>query len=185
MAGCVVQPAGELLRHRPMTAAPDPCLQAVAPSRAGLVAAVEGLFTWDWRADLWAAAGLPFVRAHALSRPARHKGTAKTAQSAAHQNAALLPGGMRPPPLALPPTGGPPVTGAGVVPTCGANAQHSWPMCPPQGSLSLPEIGKQSADPAHREGGAARFAAAAGPKPSKGARALLTYDAARRTALAL
>jgi hypothetical protein len=42
----IVRHAGQLLLHRHMNAAPAPCLQAVAPSREGLVVAVAWRFTW-------------------------------------------------------------------------------------------------------------------------------------------
>jgi hypothetical protein len=93
---CIVSPDGARLLHRNRTAAPAPFLQAVAPSRDGLVGAVEGLCTWSWRADVWAAAGLPCVRGPALSMPAMHGGTATHDQSDAHKMAALLRGGLLP-----------------------------------------------------------------------------------------
>jgi hypothetical protein len=49
--------AGRL--QRPMPAAPAPCLQAVAPSRAGLGVAVEGLGPWDGLAALGRKPGGP------------------------------------------------------------------------------------------------------------------------------
>ena len=58
---CIVNHAGESLVHRNMKAAPDPCLNAVAPYRDGLVVAVACLFTWYWLADLCAHAGIPCV----------------------------------------------------------------------------------------------------------------------------
>jgi hypothetical protein len=42
---CSVNDAGEILGHRNMKAAPEPFLKAVAPSRDGLVVAVECIFT--------------------------------------------------------------------------------------------------------------------------------------------
>jgi hypothetical protein len=43
---CVLNQAGEILRHRHMTAGPAPFLHAIAPSREDLGVGVEGLFTW-------------------------------------------------------------------------------------------------------------------------------------------
>ena len=63
---CLLSQDGEILLHRTMKAAPEPFLKAVAPSRDGLVVAVECIFTWDWLADLCADAGMPFVLGHAL-----------------------------------------------------------------------------------------------------------------------
>ena len=45
--GCLVNRDGDILVHRNMQAAPEPFLKAVAPSREGLVVAVECIFTWD------------------------------------------------------------------------------------------------------------------------------------------
>ena len=74
---CVLGHDGEILLHRTMKAAPEPFLQAVAPSRDGLVVAVACLFTWYWLADLCAHEGIPFVLGHALSMKALHGGKAK------------------------------------------------------------------------------------------------------------
>jgi hypothetical protein len=93
---CIVSQDGEILVHRNMQAAPKPCLKAVAPYRAGLVVAVECLFTWSWRADLCADQGLPFVLGHTLYRKASHGGTAKNDTIDSHKIAALLRGGMLP-----------------------------------------------------------------------------------------
>jgi hypothetical protein len=46
MDRCIVQQDGEIVLPRPMNAAPEPVLKAVAPDRDGLVVAVECLFTW-------------------------------------------------------------------------------------------------------------------------------------------
>ena len=71
---CILNQDGEIVLHRKMTAAPEPFRQAIAPSREELVVGVEGMFTWYWRADLGARAGLPFVLGHALSMKALHGG---------------------------------------------------------------------------------------------------------------
>lgn len=44
---CLLHQDGEIGLHRKMKAAPEPFLKAVAPSRDGLVVAVECLFTGD------------------------------------------------------------------------------------------------------------------------------------------
>jgi hypothetical protein len=84
------------LGHRNLTAAPDPFLTAVAPSRDGLVVAVEGLLPWSWLADRWTQEGIPFVRGQALYMPAIHGGPANNDQIASQKIAALLRGGMLP-----------------------------------------------------------------------------------------
>jgi hypothetical protein len=43
---CLVSRDGEVLLRRNMKAAPEPFLKAIAPSREGLVGAVECMFTW-------------------------------------------------------------------------------------------------------------------------------------------
>jgi hypothetical protein len=43
---CILRQAGAIVLHRPRQAAPAPFLQAVAPSRAGLVVAVAGRCPW-------------------------------------------------------------------------------------------------------------------------------------------
>jgi transposase len=93
---CVLNQAGEVLLHRNMKAAPEPFLKAVAPYRDGLVVAVEGIFTWDWLADLCAQEGLPFVLGQALYMKAIHGGKANHDKLDSHKIAALLRGGMLP-----------------------------------------------------------------------------------------
>jgi transposase len=93
---CMVNKEGEVLVHRHMKAAPEAFLQAVAPSRDGLVVAVECLFTWYWLADLCAQEGIPFVLGHALDMKAIHGGKAKHDTIDSHKIAALLHGGMLP-----------------------------------------------------------------------------------------
>ena len=51
----LVSHEGETLVHRPLYAAPAPCLTAVAPDREGLVVAVEGRCPWSGLAELCAA----------------------------------------------------------------------------------------------------------------------------------
>jgi hypothetical protein len=92
----VVSHDGEIVLHRPMKAAPEAVLQAVAPDREGLVVAVEGLCTWAWLADLGAAQGIPVVLGQALDMQAIHGGKAKHDPSESPQSAALLRGGLRP-----------------------------------------------------------------------------------------
>jgi hypothetical protein len=47
MSLCVLNQAGEGLRHRNMQARPAPFLKALAPDREDLVVCVECLCTWD------------------------------------------------------------------------------------------------------------------------------------------
>jgi hypothetical protein len=96
MSVCIVNHDGEILLHRTMQAAPEPCLQAIAPYRDGLVVAVACLFTWDWLADLCAAEGLACVLGHALSMKAIHSGKAKNDKIDSPKIAELLRGGLLP-----------------------------------------------------------------------------------------
>jgi transposase len=57
---------------------------------------VEGLFPRDGLADLWARAGMPFVRGHALDMKAIQGGKAKHDRIDAQNIAVLLRGGMLP-----------------------------------------------------------------------------------------
>ena len=93
---CILRHEGDIRLHRHMQAAPEPFLKAVAPSRDGLVVAVECLFTWYGLAARCAQDGIPFVLGHALSMKALHGGTAKNDTIDAHKMAALLRGGMLP-----------------------------------------------------------------------------------------
>ena len=94
--GCLVSHAGALVPHRHMNAAPEALLKAVAPSREGLVVAVEGLFTWAWLAALCADQGLPCVLGPALSMEALHGGQAEPDPLEAHTLAARRRGGLLP-----------------------------------------------------------------------------------------
>jgi transposase len=93
---CIVSHDGELLVHRNMQAAPEPFLKALAPSRDGLVVAVECLFTWYWLADLCAQEHMPFVLGHALSMQAMHGGKAKNDTIDSQKIAPFLRGGLVP-----------------------------------------------------------------------------------------
>lgn len=93
---CILSQDGTILLHRTMPAAPAPYRKAVAPSREGLVVAVECLFTWDWLAALCADAGLPCVLGPARAMNAMHGGQATNDTIDSPQLAAWLRGGMLP-----------------------------------------------------------------------------------------
>ena len=44
---CILNQSGEILVHRHMKTSPETFLKVIAPYRAGLVVAVECMFTWD------------------------------------------------------------------------------------------------------------------------------------------
>jgi transposase len=173
---CLVNHDGEILVHRNMKAAPDPCLKAVAPYRDGLVVGVECIFTWYWLADLCAQEGIPFVLGHARYMKAIHGGKAKNDKIDSQKIAALLRGGMLPQAYVYP---------AEMRATRDllrrrthlmrtraellAHVQHT------NSQYNLPEIGKKIAYKANRDGVAERFADPAVQKSIAVDLALITY----------
>jgi transposase len=93
---CIFNRDGEILVHRNMPAGPEPFLKTIAPYRTDLVVCVECVFTWYWLADLCAREGIPFVLGHALYMKAIHGGKAKNDQIDSQKIAVLLRGGMLP-----------------------------------------------------------------------------------------
>jgi transposase len=183
---CIMSQEGARLVHRNRQAAPEPFLQAIAPSRDGLVVAVACLFPWYGLADLCAPAGMPLVLGPALSLKALHGGKAKNDNIDAQKIAPLRRGGLLPT--------------ASVYPA-ERRATRAWlrrrthlrrkraalltHVPKTHAQYHLPEIGKTIAYTAHRAGGAARFDAPAGQKTLEVALALLTYAEQRRSHLAL
>ena len=161
---------GESVRPRHRTAGPAPCLQAVAPERAGLVVAVAGLGPWSWLAALGVPAGLPCVLGPALSRRARPGGPAQHAQLDAPKMAPRRRGGR------LPPAEVDPAARRATRdrrrrrrPLRRHRAERFSPGHHPPRPSHRPEIGPHRAATAHRGGGAARWAEAAGHQPLAGA----------------
>jgi transposase len=161
-------------------------LTAVPPYRAGLVVAVECLFTWYGLADLGAAEGLPCVLGHALSMKARHGGTAKNDTIDSHKSAALRRGGR------LPNASGYPAERRATRDVLRRRPHLRRPRAALLAHVhntnrqsTLPAIGKKIASKANREGGAARFDDRAVQKTLEVALARLTYEDERRTDLAL
>ncbi|OGQ75976.1 MAG: IS110 family transposase [Deltaproteobacteria bacterium RIFCSPLOWO2_12_FULL_60_16] len=93
---CILDPQGEILLHRNMPCTPELFLKAIAPYREDIAVAVECIFTWYWLADLCAKENIPFVLGHALYMKAIHGGKAKNDKIDAHKIAVLLRGGMLP-----------------------------------------------------------------------------------------
>src|SRR6266571_7572930 len=158
MSLCILNQEGEMLVHRNMPAGPDPFLKTIAPYREHLVVCVACICTWYWLADLCAREGIPFVLGHALSRKAIHGGKAKNDNIDAQKMAVLRRGGMLPQAYVSP---------AALRATrdllrrrmhlmrkraaLRAHIQHTHRQ------YNLPEIGKQLAYKANRDGVAARF----------------------------
>jgi transposase len=174
---CVLSQDGEILLHRNMKAAPEPFLQTIAPYREGLVVAVECIFTWYWLADLCAEQGIAFVLGHALSMTALHGGKAKNDRIDSQKIAALLRGGMLPQASVYP---------AEMRATRDLLRRRTHLMRKRADLLShvhntnsqsnLPEIGKNMAYKANREGVAERCADPAVQKTIEVDLALISYD---------
>src|ERR687897_2568591 len=148
-----------------MRAAPEPFLQAIAPSREDLVVCVECIFTWYWLADLCTQEGIPFVLGHALYMKAIHGGKAKNDRIDSQKIAALLRGGMLPQAYVYP---------AQMRATRDLLRRRTHLMRKRSELLAhvqqtnsqynLPEIGKKIAYKANRDGVAERFDDAAAQK---------------------
>jgi transposase len=172
--------------HRNMKASPEAFLKAIGPSREELVVAVECLFTWYWLADRCAQAGIPFVLGHALYMQAIHGGKTKHDKIDAQKHAARLRGGMLPQASVYP---------APMRATRDllrrrihlmrqrsellAHVQHT------NRQDNLPEIGKNIASKANRDGVAERFAEPAVQKSIEVDFALITHSDQLLSALEL
>ena len=93
---CILDPAGTKLVHKNLPPTPQAFFRVLAPYRADLVGAVEGMFSWYWLADLCAKEGIAFVLGQALSRKASQGGKAQSDKIDAHQSAVLRRGGRLP-----------------------------------------------------------------------------------------
>jgi transposase len=177
MSVCVLSHDGEIVLHRHRKAAPEAFLQAVAPSREGLVVAVEGLCTWSWLAAWGAEQGSPCVLGHALSMNAIHGGKATHDTIDSHQMAALLRGGMRPQasvdPAQRRATRDRLRRRTPLMRQRSARLSH---VQQPHSQDHLPAIGQQMAYQAHREGGAERVIDPAVPKTLEVDLALIPHD---------
>jgi len=71
-------------------------LEAIEPSREGLVVASECIFNLYWLADLCAEHSIPFVIGHTLYMRAIHGAKAKNDRIDAQKTASLLRGGLLP-----------------------------------------------------------------------------------------
>ena len=93
---CILSQDGEVGLHRNMPANPDALLKAIAPYRNDIVVAVEGIFPWYWLAALCTCENIPVVLGHALYMKAMHGGKAKNDRIDSQKIAVLLRGGMLP-----------------------------------------------------------------------------------------
>jgi hypothetical protein len=151
---------GEILLPRHLQARPEALRNTLAPYRDDLAIAVEGMFTWSWRADRCAQEGIPFVLGHARYMTAIHGGQTKNDTIDAHKLAVLLRGGMLPQAYVSP---------AAMRATRDLLRRRMYLMRQraallahvqnPNRQYNLPEIGKQLAYKANRTGVADRFPA--------------------------
>jgi transposase len=173
---CILNHDGEIVVHRTLPTSPEALLKTIAPYREHMVIAVEGIFTWDWLADLCAQEGIPFVLGHALYMKAIHGGKAKNDKIDAHKIAVLLRGGMLPQAYVYP---------AAMRATRDLLRRRMHLMRKRAELLThvqqtncqdnLPDIGKKLAYKTNRAGVAARFAAPAVPKSIEVDLALIDY----------
>jgi transposase len=141
------------------------------------VSRLSGSLPGTGLADLWAQEGLPFVLGHALSMKAIHGGTAKHDNIDAHKIAALLRGGLLPPASVYPAERRAPRD----------LLRRRTPLLRQRAELLAhgqktnspdhrPELGKNIACKANREGVAERFAEPAVHKTIAVDLAPITYD---------
>jgi hypothetical protein len=157
---CILNPAGAIMLHRNRHASPEPFLKAIAPSRAEMIVAVEGLFTWSWLADLCAQEGSTVGLGPVLSMHAIHGGQATHDTIDAHTMAVWLHGSLLPQ--------------ASVDPAARRTTRElrrrrmslvrqrtEWltPVQQPNSQSHRPELGQNMADQAHCHGVAARLPA--------------------------
>ena len=182
---CTVNHDGELLVHRHMNAAPDPFLKAVAPSRDGLVVAVECRCPWYGLADRCAHERVPFVLGQARSLKALHGGKATHDTIDAHKMAALRRGGLLPQaPVDPAARRAPRDLLRRRSPLRRQRADHLAQVPQTTSQDHLPARGKNSASKATRDGVADRLADPAVHKGLAGDWARITSDDPRLTDLA-
>jgi transposase len=174
---CILSQDGEVVLHRNMQAHPDALLKAIAPYRNARVVAVACIFTWDGLADLCPRENMPFVLGPALSMKAMHGGKAKNDRIDAPKIAVVLRGGMRPQAYVYPAAMR--ATRALLRRRLHLMRKRAALLAHVQKTNSqyhLPEIGKQIADKAPRDGVAERLPAPAVQKSIAVDLALLAYS---------
>ena len=142
-----------------------------------MVVGVEGLFTWDWLADLGLQAGMPLVLGHALYMKAIPGGTATHEKIDAPTMAGLLHGGMLPQAYVDPTERR--ATRAVLRrrrPLTRTRAERLAPIQQTTRQDHLPAIRKQLASQANRAGVAERFPEPAVPQRLAVDRALIHTD---------
>ena len=159
---CILDQHGTKLVHKNLPTTPEAFLRVIVPDKEDIVGGGEGMFTWEWLADLCQQEGIAFVLGHALSRKAIHGGKAKNDTIAAHKIAVFLRGGMLPQAYVYP----------AEMRATRDLLRRRCPLARKRAALfahihntksqyNLPEIGKRLATTANREDVAAHF-----PDPS-------------------
>ena len=150
---CILDQHGTKLVHKNLPTTPEAFLRIIAPYRDDVVVGVECIFTWYWLADLCQKEGIAFVLGHALYMKAIHGGKAKNDKIDAHKIAVLLRGGMFP--LAYVYPAEMRATRDLLRRRCHLVRKRAELLAHIQNTNSqynLPEIGKQLAHKANREG---------------------------------
>jgi transposase len=155
---CLLNQDGESMLHRNVPANPEPFLKAIAPYREDIGVGVACMCTWYWLADLCAQQGIAVVLGHALYMKAIPGGKAKNDKMDAQKIAVLLRGGMLPQasvyPAAMRATRDLLRRRIQLTRKRAALLAHVQNT---NRQYTLPELRKQWADTANREGVAERF----------------------------
>ncbi len=93
---CVMDQAGDVLLHRPMTNDFSSLLNHLKPYLGELIIGVESTYNWYWLSDCCQEAGIPFYLGHALYMRAVHGGKKKNDKIDSKTIADLLRSGMFP-----------------------------------------------------------------------------------------
>ena len=93
---CVLDQAGEIVRHRGIRARPQDFLRTIEPYRKELVVGAECMFAWYWLCDLCIEEEISFVLGHALYMRAIHGGKTKNDKIDSKKIASLLRAKMLP-----------------------------------------------------------------------------------------
>jgi transposase len=93
---CVLDQAGEIVRHRGIRARPEDFLRTIEPYQKEVVVGAECMFAWYWLSDLCLEREIPFVLGHALYMRAIHGSKTKNDKIDSEKIARLLRGGTFP-----------------------------------------------------------------------------------------
>lgn len=100
---CILDNKGNTVYHKNRPCTPAHFLDAIAPSRDGLVVGVECIFCWYWLADLCRAEAIDFILGHALYMKSIHGVKTKNDRIDSLKIARLIRGGNFPLAYVYPP----------------------------------------------------------------------------------